>query len=63
MYSSTVTMGDVRDLQEQIQHLTELIEKLTTEFGAVKAKLEESRHEYDGICEILKEAITIGVNP
>lgn len=57
---SAVTMSDIHELQQQIKHLTELVQKLTTEFGAVKAKLEESRIDFDSICEILKDAI--GVN-
>ena len=55
-----VTMSDLHELQQQIKHLVELIQKLTMEFGAVKAELEESRVDVDSIRETLKELL--GVN-
>lgn len=53
-------MSDIHELQQQIKHLVELIQKLTTEFGAVKAELEESRVDVDSIRETLKDIL--GVN-
>ena len=53
-------MSDLHELQQQIKHLVELIQKLTMEFGAVKAELEESRVDVDSIRETLKELL--GVN-
>ena len=44
-----MTASDLHELQQQIKHLVELIQKLTMEFGAVKAELEESRVDVDSI--------------
>ena len=44
-----MTMSDLQELQQQNKHLVELIQKLTMEFGAVKAELEESRLDVDSI--------------
>ena len=54
-----VTISDLHELQ-QIKHLVELIQKLTMEFGAVKAELEESRVDVDSIRETLNGLL--GVN-
>lgn len=56
----SVTPSDIHELQQQIKHLVELIQKLTMEFGAVKAELEESRVDVDSIREILNDVL--GVN-
>lgn len=55
-----VTISDLHELQQQIKHLVELIQKLTMEFGAVKAELEESRVDVDSIRETLNGLL--GVN-
>ena len=55
-----MTVSDLHELQQQITHLVELIQKLTMEFGAVKAELEESRIDVESIRETLKELL--GVN-
>ena len=49
-----MTKSDLHKLEQQIEHLVELIQKLTAEFGAVKAELEESRIDVDSIREMLK---------
>ena len=54
-------MSDVHELQQQIKHLVELIEKLTVEFGAVKSELEESRVDVDSIRETLKELLGVNI--
>ena len=56
----TVTASDLHELQQQIKHLVELIQKLTMEFGAVKAELEESRVDVDSIRKTLNGLL--GVN-
>ena len=43
---SAVTMADIKELQEQIKHLMKLIQKLTTEFRAVRAELEALRVDW-----------------
>ena len=48
-----MTAADIEELQQQIKHLMELIEKLTREFRAVKAQLEESRVDFHSIRETL----------
>lgn len=50
-----VTISDIHDLEQQIKHLTKLVQNLTTEFRAVKTELEESRTDFDSICEILRD--------
>ena len=55
-----VTMSDLHELQQQIKRLVELIQKLSMEFGAVKAELEESRVDVDSIRETLNGLL--GVN-
>jgi hypothetical protein len=51
-----VTMSEL----QQIKRLVELIQKLSMEFGAVKAELEESRVDVDSIRETLNGLL--GVN-
>ena len=53
-------MSDIDKLQQQIQHLMEVIQKLMMEFRAVKTELEESRVDVNNICEILNDVL--GVN-
>ena len=60
MLSYAVTASDLHKLQQQIKHLVELIQKLTMEFGAVKAELEDSRVDVDSIRETLNGLL--GVN-
>ena len=55
-------MSDLHKLQQQIKHLVELIQKLTMEFGAVKAELEESRVDVDSIWETLKELLLVNIH-
>ena len=55
-------MSDLHELQQQIKHLVELIQKLTMEFGAVKAELEESRVDVDSIWETLKELLVVNIH-
>ena len=55
-----MTASDLHELQQQIKHLVELIQKLTMEFGVVKAELEESRVDVDSIRETLNGLL--GVN-
>ena len=50
-------MSDIHELQQQIKQLVELIQKLTMEFRAVKAELEESRVDVDSIHETLKDVL------
>ena len=59
-YLHAVTTPDLRELQQQIKHLVELIQKLTMEFQVVKAELEESRIDVEIIHKTLKELL--GVN-
>ena len=59
-FLSAVTVSDIHELQQQIKQLVELIQKLTTEFIAVKAQLEQSRADVDNIHETLKDVL--GVN-
>ena len=49
--------GETNKLQQQIQHLMDLIQKLTVEFRAVKTEVEESRVDVNNICEILNDII------
>ena len=60
LFLSAVTTSDIHELQQQIKQLMELIQKLATEFRAVKAELEESRVDVDSIHETLKDVL--GVN-
>ena len=54
VFLHAVTKSDLHKLEQQIEHLVELIQKLSAEFGAVKAELEESRIDVDSIRETLK---------
>ena len=51
------TVADINKLQQQIQHLMDLIQKLTVEFRAVKTEVEESRVDVNNICEILNDIL------
>ena len=55
--SAVTTTSDIHELQQQIKQLMELIQKLATEFRAVKAELEESRVDVDSIHETLKDVL------
>lgn len=59
--ATEVTMSDIRELQQQIKHLMELIQKLATEFRAVKAELEESRVDVDSIHKTLKDVLQLNI--
>ena len=52
-----MTVADINKLQQQIQHLMDLIQKLTVEFRAVKTEVEESRVDVNNICEILNDIL------
>ena len=54
-----MTKSDLHQLEQQVKHLVELIQKLTVEFGAVKAELEASRIDVDSIRETLKELLEV----
>lgn len=51
-------VADINKLQDQVQHLVELIQTLTLEFRAVKTEVEESRIDVNNICEILNDALS-----
>ena len=52
-----VTLSDIHELQQQIKHLVALVQKLATEFRAVKTELEESRIDVDSIRETVKDIL------
>ena len=56
-----MTLSNIHELQQQIKHLVELVQKLTTEFRAVKTEVEGSQIDIDSIRETLKD-ILLGVN-
>ena len=60
---TAVTTSDIHELQQQIIYLVELIQKLTMEFGAVKAELEESRVDIDSIRETLNDVLGVNIMP
>ena len=57
LFLSAVTMSDIHELQQQIKQLVELIQKLASDFRAVKAELEESRVDVDSIHKTFKGII------
>jgi archaellum component FlaC len=57
IYFILVTASDVDKLQQQIEHLMELIQQLTMEFRAVKTEMEESRVNVNSICEVLNDVL------
>lgn len=59
MFLTAVTLSDIHELQQQIKHLVELIQKLATEFRAVRTELEESRIDVDSIRETLEDILRV----
>ena len=57
-----MTLAEIQELQQQIKQLVELVQKLASEFGAVKSQLEESRIDVDGIREMLNDVIRVNSN-
>ena len=53
-----VIVADINKLQDQIQHLVELIQNLTIEFRAVKTEVQESRIDVSNICKILNDVMS-----
>ena len=50
-----MTISDLRELQQEVKHLADLVQKLASEFRAVKTELEESRLDVDSIRKLLTE--------
>lgn len=63
MLTIRVPSSDIAALRKEVKQLMELVENLTSEFQAVKLKLEASRLDVDSIralCEVVAKQAVVG---